>query len=181
MRALWWLRAGLVTLAVVQVATGAWQFLAPRAFFDLRWVALFPPYNEHLMRDLGSLNLALALVLGVAAVSMERRLVRTALLADLVYTLPHLVFHALHLEPYTPADAVAQQAALTLTVVAPLALLALTARLPDEPARRHRDAPPVGDQDGPLAGAHDGHVRSEGVNDGAPGYRTHVRRPRSRP
>ena len=42
-------------------------------------MSLDPPYNEHLVSDIGGLNLALVAVLIFAAVSLERRLVLAAL------------------------------------------------------------------------------------------------------
>jgi hypothetical protein len=78
------LRAGLVFLVVTQVLVGGWQLVAPHSFYadgpvpGHHWVDLLPPYNEHLMRDVGALNLALGVVLAVAAVGLERRLVVAA-------------------------------------------------------------------------------------------------------
>jgi nucleoside-diphosphate-sugar epimerase len=57
-------------------------------------VALLPAYNEHLVRDFGGMNLAMAVVFGVAAVTLDRRLAATALVAYLVFAVPHLAFHA---------------------------------------------------------------------------------------
>jgi hypothetical protein len=92
-------------------------------------VQLLPPYNEHLMRDVGGLNLALSVVLGASALIMERRLVTAALLAYLTYAVYHLVFHVTHLEHFPQADAIAQTSALALVGVAlPLALLILAWR-----------------------------------------------------
>jgi hypothetical protein len=39
------------------------------------------PYNEHLVRDVGALNLALGVLLASAAILLERRLARVSLLA----------------------------------------------------------------------------------------------------
>ena len=36
------------------------------------WVAMLPPYNGHLIRDVGALSLNLAVVLGVAAMTTDR-------------------------------------------------------------------------------------------------------------
>lgn len=121
-----WLRAGLWFLTVTNVGVGLWQLLLPRSFFAIPWVALLPPYNDHLMRDVGALNLSTAVVLAAAAVTMERRLVRVALLAYLVFSVPHFVFHATHLQHFPLADAVGQTAALGSAVVIPVALLLLT-------------------------------------------------------
>jgi hypothetical protein len=72
-------------------------------------------------------------VLGAAALAMERRLTYTALIAYLAYSVPHLVFHATHLEPFTPADAAAQTSVLALGVVLPILLLTLLRRVRSTP------------------------------------------------
>jgi hypothetical protein len=76
-----------IVLAVMQGLVGAWAPVAPQSFHqdfpgaDHAWVALLPEYNEHLTRDVCALSLALTVVLGAAAVILERRLVRVALVA----------------------------------------------------------------------------------------------------
>ena len=128
-------RTGLLVLAAPQVVVGVWGLLAPQAFYDgfpapgHAWVALLPPYNEHLTRDVGALNLALAVLLVAAAVAPERRLVRVALLVQLVWTVPHAVFHLGHLDGFPPVDAVVQSVGLVGSVLLPVALLALSGRL----------------------------------------------------
>lgn len=117
------IRAGLIFLAVTQGLAGLVQLFAPKTFFDIPWVALLPPYNEHLMRDVGALTLAYVLVLAVAAVTMEPRLVQVALGANLVFTLPHFLFHATHLDHYPVADAIGQTVALGGAVLIPATLL----------------------------------------------------------
>lgn len=98
----------------------------PRAFYDyVPWVDRIPPYSEHLMRDYGAMNLALALVVVAAAMTMERRLVRVALGAYLLFAVPHLVFHVTHLENFTTAAAVAQTTTLAIATL-PIGLLILT-------------------------------------------------------
>lgn len=129
-----WLRGGLIFLALSQGLVGAVQLLLPQWFYEdfptpaHPWVSLLPPYNEHLMRDVGAGTLAYVLVLAVAAVSMDRLLVYTALAANLVFTVPHFLFHATHLEPFPPVDAVTQTALLSVGVLLPAGLLMLARR-----------------------------------------------------
>ncbi|MQA79484.1 MAG: hypothetical protein GEV10_13570 [Streptosporangiales bacterium] len=131
-----WLRAGLVFLTVTQLATGGWQLIFPRSFFTSGplptnpWVAMLPPYNEHLMRDVGALNLALAVVFVAATVAMERRLVLVALTANLTFTVAHFTFHATHLHGFDLGNAIGQTIALGFGVVLPVVLLVLAVRLP---------------------------------------------------
>jgi hypothetical protein len=115
----------LGVLAAVQGLVGTWALVAPLVFYEgfpLRghsWVALLPPYNEHLVRDVGALNLGLAVVLAGAALRADRATVRLAAIAALVVAVPHTAYHALHLSHFPPAEALAQ----TIGTVAHLALL----------------------------------------------------------
>ena len=128
------LRAGLWLLAVVDAAVGVVATAAPRSFYDLApWVALSPPYSEHLVRDYGAMNLALAWVVAVAAGTMHRLLVRTALVALLLFALPHLLFHATHAEHLPAPSAAAELVALAVAALLPAALLALATRRAPRP------------------------------------------------
>lgn len=130
------IRGGLILLAVLQGAAGLVQLFAPRVFYDdfplpsAPWVSELPPYNEHLMRDVGALTLAYVLVLAAAAIWMERRLVQVALCANLVWTVPHFVFHTTHLDDYSTGAAIGQTILLAFAVLLPAALLVLSRRLP---------------------------------------------------
>ncbi|MFV0137147.1 hypothetical protein ACLGIH_28795 [Streptomyces sp. HMX87] len=86
-----------------------------------------PPYNEHLLRDFGGAGLALAVVLCAAVATMDRRLVLTALVAYLASSVPHLVFHAQHLQPLSAASAAGFMALLGTAVLLPSVLLWLAA------------------------------------------------------
>jgi hypothetical protein len=135
LRSAGWLRAGLIFYLGVELLVGGWAAGWPRWFYDdfpwpgHPWVGPLPAYNEHLIRDFGGMNLALAVVFAVAAATLDRRLARTALVAYLVFATPHLVFHLNHLAPFATVDAVAQTAALVALAVLPLPLLTLAGRL----------------------------------------------------
>ena len=91
-----WLRGGLLVLAVSALTVGLWALLVPRSFYDdfplpgRAWVSTLGPYNEHLVRDVGALNLARRTSSsgGCAA--------RTAPRADLPRRVPRLRGAALH-------------------------------------------------------------------------------------
>ncbi|MFG2318174.1 hypothetical protein [Streptomyces tendae] len=121
------LRAGLGLLAGGQVVLGLWILLLPELFWKWPWVSHLPPYNEHLLQDFGGASLALAVVLGAALVTMERRLVLTALVAYLVSAVTHLLFHARHLEPLSAASAAGFTALLGAAVLLPAVLVWLAA------------------------------------------------------
>jgi hypothetical protein len=129
-------RVVLWFMAVVEALVGVWAQFWPDGFYagfplpGHDWVGLLPPYNEHLVRDVGGLSLALVVVLVAAAVRTDRFTVRVAALAMLAFTLPHTVFHASHLEHFPPADATAQTVGTIALTVLTLGLLAVSGRLP---------------------------------------------------
>jgi hypothetical protein len=98
----WWRRIPVIFLAFTGLEIGLWIQLAPRSFFDEfpglghRWVASFAPYNEHLLRDFGAMNLALGLLAVVAAVRFDRVLVRVTCALWFVFGVQHLAFHLAH-------------------------------------------------------------------------------------
>ncbi|MFI6100520.1 hypothetical protein ACIA8G_33650 [Lentzea sp. NPDC051213] len=129
------LRAGLAFLALVEVILGGWPLLAPQHFYDNfplpahQWVAYYPPFNEHLLRDFGGLNLALGVVLVFAAVTLERRLTQAVLIGYLAFAVPHLIFHLGHLSHMPFADQAGNVVSLVAVVLIPLALLPLTLKI----------------------------------------------------
>jgi hypothetical protein len=135
-------RVILWLLAASSVVVGAWAQFAPRSFYDdfpgggRQWVSPDGPYNEHLVRDVGGLNLALAVVLAVAAATLAPFVVRAAAVAALVYSAPHFVYHVAHLDLYEDIDKLGNAVSLGAAVVLPLVVLALSG------ARRAMTAPP---------------------------------------
>ena len=99
-------RVALIVLAVSSIVVGLWAQFAPRSFYDdfpgggRHWVNADGPFNEHLVRDVGGLNLALVVILVAALVTMSSIMIRVAGLAALVYSLPHAVYHSSHLDMY---------------------------------------------------------------------------------
>jgi hypothetical protein len=129
-------RVILALLALTAVELGLWATFAPRSFFEdfpgggRHWVAIDGPYNEHLVRDFGGLNLALAFLLVVALVHLTPVLVRTAAGASLLFAVPHFVHHARHLDVFTSsADKVANMGLLGLAIGGPVVLLLLDSAL----------------------------------------------------
>jgi nucleoside-diphosphate-sugar epimerase len=125
-------RPAAVLLTLSALSLGLWALLDPAGFYESfpfgrGWVAADGPYNEHLIRDFGSLHLALAVLYGAAALWPERRWVRVAALAALVDGVPHLTYHALNLDPYETADAIATILALVFALVLPVVMILGTA------------------------------------------------------
>jgi hypothetical protein len=128
-------RLALVLLFVQGVIVGAWAAAWPRSFYDdfpgggRTWVAVDGPYNEHLVRDFGDLNLALAVVTLVALVAFTRVIALAAALGWIVYQAPHLVYHLRHLDVYDTSDKVANVASLVLALALPIVVLVGARRL----------------------------------------------------
>jgi AhpD family alkylhydroperoxidase len=143
-------RAVMIGLGLVQTVNGLWALFAPRSFYEDfppgrgGWVSALPAYNEHLVRDVGGLFLATGVLLLVAAVRLERRLVGVSLVVWLLFAVPHAVYHLFNLEPYGTADAVGNVISLGLTVVLPGALLVLLARPAAGPQAPRGSAPANG-------------------------------------
>jgi hypothetical protein len=94
--------AALGLLVVSGTFVGFWALLAPHSFYvsfpglGYAWVADAGPYDEHLVRDVGALYLALCAVTLVSLLRPRAARPWVAGLAWLVFGLPHLAFHAAH-------------------------------------------------------------------------------------
>lgn len=93
-----------------------------------QWVSDAGPYDEHLVRDVGGLYLALLVITVWAIVRASDELLRMAGAAWSIFSLPHLVFHAGHLDGLTTLDKVSQTGSLAATLLFALALLVVPAR-----------------------------------------------------
>jgi hypothetical protein len=120
----------LVVIAAGAAVVGVWAQGFPRSFYDdfpgagRVWVAVDGPYNEHLVRDVGGLNLGLAFVAVLALVTGSVLVARAAGGAALLYGAPHLAYHAAHLDGYQSTDKVAMLASLTMAALAAVVALA---------------------------------------------------------
>ena len=110
-------------------AVGVWALFAPRSFFtDFpglggRWVSALPPYNEHLVRDVGAFYCAFAVLFFWIAATLDRIMMRVALITWLVAAVPHLIFHLYNRGALSSVGFALQTGALALLVALPLALL----------------------------------------------------------
>ena len=85
-------RPTLSTAAIggaVLTASGTWALVAPRSFYDV--IATYPPYNRHLIHDVGAflVGLGVAFLVGLKA----RRAITVALVANAVAAVLHEVSH----------------------------------------------------------------------------------------
>jgi alkylhydroperoxidase family enzyme len=147
----------LFALGIPQALIGVWALFAPRSFYDDfpagtdGWVNVLGPFDEHLVTDVGSLFVALGVLLAMAAVSLRRRFVIGAAVAWLIFAIPHFTYHAFNLGPYETSDAVANLITLLWTVGGGVAILFLARATPK--ARASASAPTSGAR---LAGVQDG-------------------------
>jgi hypothetical protein len=127
------IRIALVALGLVQLIDGLYALLAPRSFYDdfplgRGWVEALPAYNEDLVRDVGRLFIATAVVLLEAARTMDRRLVIVACASILCFSVPHTIDHLFNLGPYDTGDVIANVLGLAATVLIPVWVLVVIRR-----------------------------------------------------
>ena len=124
-------RLALAFLAAQALSVGIPASFAPRAFYDdfpflASWVDLLGPFNEHLVTDVGGLQLGFALLFAWAAMRPSELLVRPLCAGWALAAALHLAFHARNLEPFGVTDAVGEIGALALALLLPgLALWAV--------------------------------------------------------
>ena len=97
-----WVRLLLWLMALGNIGVGLQALFTPRSFYEdfplgRGWVQMDGAYNEHLIRDVGSLNLALVVLVLAALFVSTRTLARVAAVVWLVNAVPHFVYHARHI------------------------------------------------------------------------------------
>jgi hypothetical protein len=116
-------------LALTSIVVGIWAQFAPLSFYDdfpgfgHMWVRVDGPFNEHLLRDVGGLNLALAATLIGALISLRRSMVITAAIAALLYGAPHVSYHLFHRAGLEGADVAVSLSGLAIFAILPVLLL----------------------------------------------------------
>src|SRR4051794_10178963 len=136
------IRIALAYLAITIGLLAIWILVAPRGFYDnfpggsAHWVSALPPYNEHLERDFGGASLGLAVLAGLAALWMDRRVIQAAAASLLAAGLPHLIYHLTTTGHYSTGDNVATLTGLALDVVLPLGILYLVSDGAQQPIPR---------------------------------------------
>jgi hypothetical protein len=121
-------RWSMALLFLAAASIGIPAALAPHTFyadfpFFAHWVEMLPPYNEHLVTDVGGLYLGFAVLFAWAAWTVQPTLVRAASFAWLLVAAIHLIFHATHLDGFGTADAVEELTSLAILLAPPLVAL----------------------------------------------------------
>jgi hypothetical protein len=138
-------RAALLVLCAYCLFIGFTALAVPHTFYDdfpflAHWVERLPPYNEHLVSDVGGLYVGFAVVVGIAAWRPERLLVLAACAGFLTVSVPHLLFHVTHLHGFGTVDGAAEIAALAALLIPPcVALWASRPAGPDGPHETERN------------------------------------------
>ncbi|MFE0021678.1 hypothetical protein [Amycolatopsis sp. NPDC059021] len=128
------IRVLLVIFGAIEAGVGLWPLVSPMGFYQdfpgLRrgWVAMDGAFNEHLIRDFGGLNLALAAVLVGAAVIGTAAAARLAGVAALLFGAPHFAYHLGHLAHFERLDQVLIVVTTALGALVPLVLILLPGR-----------------------------------------------------
>ena len=124
-----WIRVAFAFLYLGELAVGIWALFVPMSFYEdfplpgRGWVSALGPYNEHLVRDVGAMNLAFGVLLALSGILMDLRLVQVSLVAYLVYSVPHFLIHLTNTHAYSVGDNLANLILLGLLVALPLAIL----------------------------------------------------------
>lgn len=117
-------RGALAFLLLASLTIGLTAAVVPHTFYDdfpfvTSWVELLPPYNEHLVTDVGGLYLGFSVLFAWAAWTLDRTLVQAVSVAWLLAAGIHLLFHAGHLDNFGTGDAIAEIFSLALLLVPP--------------------------------------------------------------
>lgn len=122
----------LAVTAALGLFVGGWAAIAPESFyssfpgFGRIWVAVDGPYNEHLIRDVGGLYLALAAGTIAAMFSRVGMPTRIVGIAWTVFGTPHLIYHLGHLEGFAPIDVIGNVVSLSGSVLLGILLIVLS-------------------------------------------------------
>ena len=124
------MRIGLYLLAAIDGLVGTWSLLWPSAFYQyfpglgMHWVAAEGPYSQHVLTDFGGALLAIAAALALAAVVAQQQLIQVVLIAALIQSAQHLIFHLTHFAALPTRELVLERITLAAPVLLAVVLLA---------------------------------------------------------
>jgi hypothetical protein len=112
-------RGCLVVLALSGALVGGWAYFAPLNWYNtfpgmgMRWLPVLGPYNEHLVKDVGGMYLALTVLSALTLVYLSNRTLRIVTAVSwTTFNLLHLIYHLQMLHMYGTRDAVLNVVAL---------------------------------------------------------------------
>lgn len=123
--------ACLAALAMSALLIGVLASFVPETFYEDypffgSWVHLLPPYNEHLIRDVGGLYLAFGVLFCWTLFKPSAELIIPVCSAWALAQILHFAFHIAHLEGFSPTAAFGQTiglAAFVTLALIPIAVL----------------------------------------------------------
>ncbi|MBM0205175.1 hypothetical protein JNW90_20565 [Micromonospora sp. STR1s_5] len=131
------IRIALAILFLDNFVVGAWNAIWPASFYaNFPTVDLTPPFSEHYARDFGTASLAIALLLGIAAVKPKAHFVIPAAAAYSVFALPHFFYHLTNMQGATVGEAILLTTANAAVALIGLVIILLTALRDRSAARR---------------------------------------------
>lgn len=123
-------RGCLIVLTVMGLGVGGWAYVAPLNWYStfpglgMRWLPPLGPYNEHFVKDVGGMYLALAALSALAVYYLSNRaVVVITAISWSIFNALHLIYHIGMLHMYGPRDAALNAVSLSLALVASLLLL----------------------------------------------------------
>jgi hypothetical protein len=113
----------LAVLAVSALSVGLPAAFAPGTFYEdypffTSWVSLLPPYNEHLVTDVGGLYIGFGFLFCWSLIKPSRQLILPVCIAWLIAQVLHVAFHISHLEGFTTTEAVEQTFGFVVLMIA---------------------------------------------------------------
>ncbi|MFE1265766.1 hypothetical protein ACFW5X_35370 [Streptomyces albogriseolus] len=120
-----------------------WAYFAPETWYETfpgigrGWLLRLGPYNEHLVKDMASLYMAMLVVTAMALRYVhDNRYVQTMGAAWLAFNVFHTLYHLQHLSMYSTGEQVAMVSLLTSLTVLSAVLLAPAKRQAAVPSSR---------------------------------------------
>ncbi|WP_019180736.1 hypothetical protein [Microbacterium yannicii] len=124
--------------AILALFVGVWAYFSPTTFFDSfpgvlgSWVSGDGPFNEHLIRDVGALYLALGGASVASLIWRSEYAYRVLGVAWTIFGSLHFAYHAFHLHHMPVVDAIGEMIALGVSLLLGIILLIPTRGVSDQ-------------------------------------------------
>lgn len=117
------MRAAVAVLLLSGLDVGAWATISPAGFYASfpglghHWVRALGTFNEHLVRDVGALSLALTALAAYALLRPTRDVLRATGIAWLTWGVIHLAYHLTKLGTLDGTDDALEVTLMVVTVL----------------------------------------------------------------